>query len=146
MSEIGLYAIRFALLAAIFGILAGIGSGVTRRADWGQVAERSVYTVLVFLGIAMISLFWSLGMNDFSMEYVARHSARSMTLPYRLGALWGGAGGFPSSMGFPPNGFWIRWRVCQPPKPVGFDSMGRSGFARQCWLLPFSPRIPNKPV
>ncbi|MAI78946.1 MAG: cytochrome C biogenesis protein [Deltaproteobacteria bacterium] len=93
MSEIGLYAIRFALLAAIFGILAGIGSGVTRRADWGQVAERSVYTVLVFLGIAMISLFWSLGMNDFSMEYVARHSARSMTLPYRLGALWGGQAG-----------------------------------------------------
>jgi len=93
MSEIGLYAIRFALLATIFGIGAGVYSGLTRRADWGQAAERSVYTVLIFLGIAMFSLFWSLGFNDFSLEYVARHSARSMSLPYRLGALWGGQAG-----------------------------------------------------
>ena len=93
MSEIGLYAIRLALLATIFGIGAGIYSGVTRRADWGQVAERSVYTVLTLLGVAMISLFWALGSNDFSLEYVARHSARSMSLGYRLGALWGGQAG-----------------------------------------------------
>ncbi|MEE3328424.1 MAG: cytochrome c-type biogenesis CcmF C-terminal domain-containing protein [Myxococcota bacterium] len=93
MSEIGLYAIRLALLATVFGIGAGVYSGVTRRADWGQVAERSVYTVLTLLGVAMISLFWALASNDFSLEYVARHSARSMSLPYRLGALWGGQSG-----------------------------------------------------
>ncbi|MAI26734.1 MAG: heme lyase CcmF/NrfE family subunit [Myxococcota bacterium] len=93
MSEIGLYAIRLAFLATVFGIGAGIYSGVTRRADWGQVAERAVYAVLILLGVAMVSLFWALGTNDFSLEYVARHSARSMTLGYRLGALWGGQAG-----------------------------------------------------
>jgi cytochrome c-type biogenesis protein CcmF len=43
--------------------------------------------------IAMIALFWALASNDFSLSYVAAHSARTMPLHYRLGALWGGQAG-----------------------------------------------------
>ncbi|MFP6639177.1 MAG: heme lyase CcmF/NrfE family subunit [Myxococcota bacterium] len=93
MAELGLYAIRFALLACGVGLAAGVFSGLARRADWGHVAERAVYTVWAFLGVAMFCLFWALGTNDYSLEYVARHSARSMDLAYRLGALWGGQAG-----------------------------------------------------
>ncbi len=93
MSEVGLYAIRLGLLTAVAGILAGIWAGVRGRADWTQVAERSVYLVFGFLGLAMFALFWSLAHNDFSLAYVAQHSARSMELHYRLGALWGGQAG-----------------------------------------------------
>ena len=93
MSEVGLYAIRLGLLTAVVGILAGVWAGVRGRADWTQVAERSVYLVFGFLGLAMFALFWSLAYNDFSLAYVARHSARSMELHYRLGALWGGQAG-----------------------------------------------------
>lgn len=93
MPEIGLYGIRLALLTAAFGIAAGVYGGVTHRRDWGRVAERSVYLVLGFLGVSMVALFWALGTNDFSLQYVAQHSARSMELHYRLGALWGGQAG-----------------------------------------------------
>ncbi|MDG2334139.1 MAG: heme lyase CcmF/NrfE family subunit [Myxococcota bacterium] len=93
MSELGLYSIRLGLLAAVVGILAGFYGGLTRRDDWGRVAERSVYLVFGFLGVAMFALFWALANNDFSLAYVARHSARSMELHYRLGALWGGQAG-----------------------------------------------------
>jgi cytochrome c-type biogenesis protein CcmF len=93
MSELGLYAIRLGLLASAAGIAAGIYAGVSRRDDWTRVAERSVYLVFGFLGLGMFALFWALAQNDFSLAYVARHSARSMALHYRLGALWGGQAG-----------------------------------------------------
>ena len=93
MPELGLYAIRLGLLTAMAGIGAGLYAGVAQRADWGRVAERSVYLVFGFLGVAMFALFWSLAHNDFSLAYVAQHSASTMTLPYRLAALWGGQSG-----------------------------------------------------
>jgi cytochrome c-type biogenesis protein CcmF len=93
MPEIGLYAIRLALAAAMIGIGVGIFAGVQRRSEWSGVAERSVYVVFGLLGIAMLALFWALWANDFSLAYVARHSARSMEWRYRLGALWGGQAG-----------------------------------------------------
>ena len=93
MSELGLYAIRLGLLAAGAGIVAGIYAGLKRSSDWGRVAERAVYLVFGFLAVAMFALFWALAQNDFSLAYVAQHSARSMELHYRLGALWGGQAG-----------------------------------------------------
>ncbi|MBW2382062.1 MAG: heme lyase CcmF/NrfE family subunit [Deltaproteobacteria bacterium] len=93
MADVGLYAIRLALLIAGVGIAAGLYAGTTRRRDFGGVAERSVYLVFGFQGLAMGALFWALASNDFTLSYVARHSARSMGLEYRLGALWGGQAG-----------------------------------------------------
>ncbi|HEM45895.1 MAG TPA: heme lyase CcmF/NrfE family subunit, partial [Alphaproteobacteria bacterium] len=93
MPEIGLYAIRLALAAAALGVGAGVYAGWLRRDEWSGVAERSVYLVFGLLGVAMLALFYALAVNDFSLAYVASHSARSMELHYRLGALWGGQAG-----------------------------------------------------
>ncbi len=93
MPEIGFYALRLALLVCGVGIVTGVYAGIVRRSDWRQVAERSVYVVFGFVGVGMLCLFYALGTNDFTLSYVARHSASSMTLPYRLGALWGGQAG-----------------------------------------------------
>jgi cytochrome c-type biogenesis protein CcmF len=41
----------------------------------------------------MFALFHALATNDFGIAYVAQHSARSMSLAYRLAALWGGQAG-----------------------------------------------------
>ncbi len=93
MSDIGLYSLRFALAVAVFGVGAGVAAGWKRRADWTLVAERSVLAVFAFVSISMLALFWALAQNDFTIAYVMQHSARSMTLPYRLAALWGGQSG-----------------------------------------------------
>lgn len=93
MAEIGLYALRLAFFAALVGVVSGVVGGSKRRADWARVARRAVWVTLLFTGLAAGALLWCLATGDYSLAYVARHSARSMTLPYRLSALWGGQGG-----------------------------------------------------
>ncbi|MCP4907268.1 MAG: heme lyase CcmF/NrfE family subunit [bacterium] len=93
MADLGLYALRLGLLLCFLGVGAGVYAGVSRRPEWTRVAERSVHVVFVAASVAMIALFWALANNDFSLSYVAAHSARTMPLHYRLGAFWGGQAG-----------------------------------------------------
>jgi cytochrome c-type biogenesis protein CcmF len=93
MSEIGSTVLRFALVIAVLALGAGIYAGVTRRADWTRVSERGVVVVFAFVSVAIAALFAAFATSDFQLQYVAQHSARSMSLPYRLAALWGGQAG-----------------------------------------------------
>ncbi|MBW2496533.1 MAG: heme lyase CcmF/NrfE family subunit [Deltaproteobacteria bacterium] len=93
MADLGLYALRVGLFLCLLGIAIGVYAGVTRRDDWTRVSERALLIVFGSTSIAIVALFWALGTNDFSLSYVASHSARSMPLHYRLGALWGGQAG-----------------------------------------------------
>ena len=93
MSDLGFYAQRLALFVAVMGIAAGVYAGVTRRTEWTRVAERAVHALFGFTTLAIGVLFYAFGTNDFSLDYVAGHSARSMDLGYRLAALWGGQAG-----------------------------------------------------
>jgi cytochrome c-type biogenesis protein CcmF len=93
LSTLGNYSLQLALLFAGVGCAIGVGAGLARRDDWTQVAERCVGAVFAFTSIAMLALFYALATNDFTNQYVAAHSARSMDLAYRLAALWGGQAG-----------------------------------------------------
>ena len=93
MADLGLYALRLGLFLCVLGMGAGVFAGLMKRDDWTRVAERSVLLVCAATSAAMLALFWALAMNDFSLSYVAAHSARTMPLHYRLGALWGGQAG-----------------------------------------------------
>jgi cytochrome c-type biogenesis protein CcmF len=93
VSEIGEYALLFALFITALGIGAGVKGGLQRRDEWTRLSERSVWVVFVFVSLAMGVLFAAFASCDFQLEYVAAHSARGMSLPYRLAALWGGQAG-----------------------------------------------------
>ncbi|MBK7950348.1 MAG: heme lyase CcmF/NrfE family subunit [Deltaproteobacteria bacterium] len=93
MADLGFYALRLALFLCALGIAVGVYAGVARRDDWTQVAERAVLVVCAAMSLAIGALFYALATNDFSIAYVAQHSARTMPLHYRLGALWGGQAG-----------------------------------------------------
>jgi cytochrome c-type biogenesis protein CcmF len=93
VSELGELALRFALPVALLGMAAGIYAGIQGRPEWTRVAERAVLTVDAFVGFGMLVLFYAFATHDFELAYVAGHSARSMALPYRLAALWGGQAG-----------------------------------------------------
>ena len=102
MGDIGLFALRFAFVASIAGIAAGVVGGLKSRrgatpsADalaWTQVAERAVAVVFACTSAAMLALFWALAVGDYQLAYVAKHSASTMPLGYRLAALWGGQSG-----------------------------------------------------
>ena len=93
MPEIGLYALRLAFLVALVGAGAGILGGRRERADLAAVARRAVFATLALVAIGAGALVWELVNFDFRLAYVAEHSARGMSLPYRIAALWGGQGG-----------------------------------------------------
>ncbi len=93
MSEIGAVSLRLALLLAAAGFGAAIYAGVQRNPEWTRVAERSVGVVFALVTSAMVALFLCFARYDYQLVYVAAHSARSMALPYRLAALWGGQAG-----------------------------------------------------
>jgi cytochrome c-type biogenesis protein CcmF len=93
MPDIGFYAIRSALFLAFFGVGAGIHAGLMKREEWTKVSERSLYLCTALIALAMGCLFISFATLDFQVAFVANHVARSMSLPYRLAALWGGQAG-----------------------------------------------------
>jgi cytochrome c-type biogenesis protein CcmF len=93
VAEIGLYALRLAFCTALAGTVAGAIAGAKARADLARVARRAVFLTLAFTTVAAGALTWCLVTGDYALAYVSRHSASSMTLPYRIAALWGGQGG-----------------------------------------------------
>ena len=93
MSELGAYALRFALLIALLGLAAAVRAGIARRPEWTRVAEHAVFVVSGCVAFAILVLFIAFASFDYQLAYVAAHSARSMALPYRLAALWGGQAG-----------------------------------------------------
>jgi cytochrome c-type biogenesis protein CcmF len=93
LPELGLYALRLAFAVAIGGAAAGIFAGIRERSDWATVARRAVYATLALTLVGAGALVYALVTFDFRLGYVAQHSARGMTLPYRVAALWGGQGG-----------------------------------------------------
>ncbi len=93
MADLGLYSLRFALVIAVTGCAAGLFAGLRRRGDWAEVANRAGHLLFWLLTLAMVALFWAFASDDFRLEYVASHSARSMDLHYKLAALWGGQAG-----------------------------------------------------
>ena len=93
MSDLGLYALRLALLAALTGVGVGVAGGRSGRRDLEQVARRAVWLTFAFTAFAIGALAFCLATFDFQLQYVSEHVARGMTLPYRLAAVWGGQGG-----------------------------------------------------
>ncbi|MBW2390377.1 MAG: heme lyase CcmF/NrfE family subunit, partial [Deltaproteobacteria bacterium] len=93
MADIGQQALTFGWLIAILGCAVSVAAGLRQRDEWTQVAERSLYVVFGAITISMGALFYALATNDFSLSYVAQHSARAMSLSSRLAALWGGQAG-----------------------------------------------------
>ncbi len=93
MSDLGFYALRLALGVATLGLVAGVAAGVTQRSDWAEVARRATLIQFALLCLALLSLFVAFYRLDFELAYVATNAARSMPLPYRLAALWGGQAG-----------------------------------------------------
>ncbi len=93
MADLGAHALRFALAIAFFGLCAAVTAGTGRRPEWTRVAERAVVLVFACATLAIALLFHAFATGDFGIAYVAAHSARSMALPYRLAALWGGQAG-----------------------------------------------------
>ena len=86
-----------ALLAAVVSCGIVVVAPLARRAgdrrDQVERGARALTAAAVLLGVAFGALGWALLTGDYSLEYVARATSRSMSWPYRLGSLWSGMEG-----------------------------------------------------
>ena len=66
---------------------------IRRRADVLVAGRRAAAVTAGFVVVSAAALTGALFAHDFSYEYVANYSSRSLTGPYTLSALWGGMEG-----------------------------------------------------
>jgi cytochrome c-type biogenesis protein CcmF len=81
---------RGALLVALVAMVVAVASAATGRS---RLAGRWLLAGAAALGAAVGTLAWALLTGDFTLVYVADATSRTMSWPYRLGALWGGMEG-----------------------------------------------------
>jgi cytochrome c-type biogenesis protein CcmF len=82
-----------ALLFAVAGTSLCVAGAVSRRAERTQSGVRFLVTAAFFTGAAALSLLGALLAHDFSLDYVARYTSRSLSVAYTFAALWGGMEG-----------------------------------------------------
>jgi cytochrome c-type biogenesis protein CcmF len=93
ISAVGHGALAAAVLACGLGVAASLSGAVRDREERIAIGGRALTAAAVLLGVALAGLGWALLTGDYSLEYVARATSRSMSWPYRLGSLWSGMEG-----------------------------------------------------
>ena len=90
VAELGNFALILALCLALLQSvlpLVGAQTGSLRLMRTGRFLASGQF---VFLAIAYGVLTWAFVVSDFSVRYVASHSALSQPLMYKITAVWGG--------------------------------------------------------
>jgi cytochrome c-type biogenesis protein CcmF len=93
MVEIGVLALRLALIGGLYAILTAIWGASARRPALVRSSRQAAYAVHALVAIAAFVLWHALLTRDFSLEYVASYSSSTLSTPYTIAALWGGQAG-----------------------------------------------------
>jgi len=96
MSQIGSFALLFALMLSAYSFLAGLwalteNSAVSQRV--GETARRSGIATFALVALAGAVLVAAAFENDFSIAYIFHHSNRDLPAPYKFAVLWSGQEG-----------------------------------------------------
>ena len=93
MIQLGSYCVYLALaVTALAGALGALAVWKKRR-DLTDAARNAVLVAAGFATLAVAGLLYALLVGDYQIQYVWQNSDRSMSLFYKLGALWGGQSG-----------------------------------------------------
>ncbi len=93
MTDLGSFALVFALAVTLYAVVAAFRGGWSRQMDLVRSAENSVLVIFALLSIAAAGLIYAFVTRDFSIEYVASYSSRDLPLFYTISAFWGGQKG-----------------------------------------------------
>jgi cytochrome c-type biogenesis protein CcmF len=84
------------VVALFFVVTAGalfVASALTGRPQWSDAGQRALRVAAGLVVLATAALLSALFSHDFSFEYVANYTSRSLSGPYTVTALWGGMEG-----------------------------------------------------
>jgi cytochrome c-type biogenesis protein CcmF len=93
MASFGSYALLLALALGVYALVAGAVALRDQRDRLGETARRAGIAVFVAVTAAAAALVISAFQNDFSLNYIFRHSNRDLPAPYKFAVLWSGQEG-----------------------------------------------------
>lgn len=93
MNAIGRMALVLALGSAAWGAVTAFLAARRGGGALARTAEGGLRAAAFTLSIAGVALFSALVRRDFSLEYVAAYTSRSLSIFYTLGAFWAGQEG-----------------------------------------------------
>jgi cytochrome c-type biogenesis protein CcmF len=93
MIELGVLALRLALVVAVYAVVAATAGARMRRPDVVATSRTAAYATFALIVLAVAVLLAALLRHDFSLEYVAAYSSSTLATPYTVAALWGGQAG-----------------------------------------------------
>jgi len=93
MAELGTFALRLAIIIAVYAVLVDLVGWLRRDRRLIQRARNATLAYWLCLSVAIAALLIGLARCDFSIKYVAAHTSKALPLAYRLSALWAGAAG-----------------------------------------------------
>ena len=93
MSTLGFFSLILAFLVCAYSVIAFAKGAKTKSLKWMKSGQNAVFAVGGLVSLAGIILIYSFVVNDFHLQYVAEHSARNLSLAYRLSAFWAGQAG-----------------------------------------------------
>ncbi len=93
MNNLGYLCLILILLACFAGLALAFAALHTGRRGFVRGAVGAVYVVAALTVIASIVLLVALVSRDFSNDYVASHTSRSLPLAYTISAFWAGNAG-----------------------------------------------------
>jgi cytochrome c-type biogenesis protein CcmF len=93
MADLGSFALLVALVASLWSVIVGIAGARGAGEDVVRSAEGGLKGAALALTVAALCLFGLLLAKDFSVEYVAEYTSRTLSVFYTLGAFWAGQAG-----------------------------------------------------
>ena len=90
VAEVGLLALIIALcFSLLLSVLPLLGS-YTNNLRLMEQSRPLSYGLFAFVLLAFVCLIWNFITDDFSVDYVARHSNSLLPFQYKISAVWGG--------------------------------------------------------
>ncbi|MGH9512334.1 MAG: heme lyase CcmF/NrfE family subunit [Terriglobales bacterium] len=96
MSQVGSFALLFALALSVYSFCAGVFSLALKGAGserLGETARRAGIATFALVFLAAAVLVTAAFNNDFSIAYIYHHSNRDLPGPYKFATLWSGQEG-----------------------------------------------------
>lgn len=91
--DIGYFSLLSALVLAAYSIIV-LATGIKRDSHNLILSARySAVAILLLVGVAYLSLTYAFVVDDFSVQFVARHSSTDLPIFYKFTAVWGGMHG-----------------------------------------------------
>lgn len=92
-AAVGTLALALAFGLALWGAVAAVVGGRTRRLVLIESARTSAYSLVAMLVVANVAMEWAILRNDFSIRYVAENSSRATPVFFKFLSLWGADAG-----------------------------------------------------